>query len=332
MVIPGAQKSGTTTLFEVLCRHRRVVRPAGKESQFFALPPETVAEHLSWYGDGRLRRGEAGGDDVLIDASTFYLYSDRAPAQIARHCADPRIVIVLRDPVRRAVSAYWHMRRKTPVVEARGFEEIVGCVAGRLGPEVGGAAPGRLRAAERSCLAGAVEAGAVDRSYVDPGYLAQRTDTPFAARFEDPLWPYRYLEGSLYSRHVERYEAVFGADRVTVVILEELLRRPKEVLRRVYRALGLPADAAITAIPHENAGGRAGGLGRAPALWLRAALRRLGAGRLADRVERAWGPRPELPDAVARRAARLLRPEYEYWADRDPASRLWGGRRPAVRG
>jgi hypothetical protein len=103
----GHAKSGTTALYEMLAGHPQIYMSAVKEPQYFARNPdppsnldsfdrtgrhtETLEQYLSLFVGAR--------DDQLIgDASTFYLWSHRAPARIAEAQPGARIVAILREP------------------------------------------------------------------------------------------------------------------------------------------------------------------------------------------------------------------------------------------
>jgi hypothetical protein len=55
---------------------------------------------------------EAGGARAIGEASTDYLYYGRqAIPHIRQHLGDPRIIILLRNPIERAFSCWRHLRR-----------------------------------------------------------------------------------------------------------------------------------------------------------------------------------------------------------------------------
>jgi len=111
--VVGAQKCGTTSLFEQLRKHSQVFIPEIKEPEFFATPPppgqrgkilqwracRTVEEYRHVYRD-------AGKFAAVGDLSPGYLWDPRAPGSIRETCPEAKIVIMLRDPVMRAHSAY----------------------------------------------------------------------------------------------------------------------------------------------------------------------------------------------------------------------------------
>ena len=103
-LVIGAAKSGTMSLFEHLREHPQVYVPPEKEVRFFdvddrfALGPSWNAAHFRLASPGQ----------VTGEATPGYLASKEAPARIADLMPAARLIALLRDPVDRAYSHYWH--------------------------------------------------------------------------------------------------------------------------------------------------------------------------------------------------------------------------------
>jgi len=101
--VVGHAKSGTTALYEMLCRHPDVFMPPGKEPWFLAEEllerppprPEGVAATLDEYA--ALFAGAAPGQ-LVGEASALYLWSRTAAARIAEIKPEAKIVAILREP------------------------------------------------------------------------------------------------------------------------------------------------------------------------------------------------------------------------------------------
>jgi hypothetical protein len=132
----GAQKSGTTWWFDLLCRHPQVHHPAElhKERHFFArfaleqFGPRDVAEYHRWFPRPTGRRtGEWTPD---------YLHQPWAARLLAEAAPDARILVVLRDPVERMLSGIAHAELRPAshlgAVVAEAFHR--GCYGSALGP------------------------------------------------------------------------------------------------------------------------------------------------------------------------------------------------------
>ena len=99
----GAQRSGTTYLHSLLDAHPDITmaRPGYPEPKVFC-DPEASAKGARWYRDTYF--GHAGGELLLGDKSTSYLEDGEAPARAREMLGEAQILVVLRDPVQRAVS------------------------------------------------------------------------------------------------------------------------------------------------------------------------------------------------------------------------------------
>ncbi len=100
LFIPGAPKSGTTSLYEWLTPHPEVFMSPFKEPHYFCddltfryNPFPDLATYLGLFG-------AAEDEPYRGEATTWYLYSKTAPARIAELCStDVRILPMLRNPV-----------------------------------------------------------------------------------------------------------------------------------------------------------------------------------------------------------------------------------------
>jgi hypothetical protein len=117
-IVVGAQKAGTTTLFEYLGRHPSIALPAGKEVPYFSHDARYRSDWHRYlqktftFADPGNKWGTVtphymvGG--VYERARTSYgSYDERAvPLRIRDRLPDVRLIAILRDPVERAFSHY----------------------------------------------------------------------------------------------------------------------------------------------------------------------------------------------------------------------------------
>ncbi|MGD0913540.1 MAG: sulfotransferase [Terracidiphilus sp.] len=111
LFVVGAQKCGTTSIFGHLQKHPEVFVPEMKEPEFFGTSPG-AAKIL--FGEGRCTTREeylqqyqdASRFHAIGDFSTSYLWDPNVPRKIHEVSPGARIIIMLRDPVMRAQSAY----------------------------------------------------------------------------------------------------------------------------------------------------------------------------------------------------------------------------------
>ncbi|MEY3020149.1 MAG: hypothetical protein RLZZ272_1133 [Actinomycetota bacterium] len=115
----GAQKAGTTSLWEALVAQPWFAGGPTKELRYF-----TANHHrgVDWYlaqfppARAGLVRGEISPD---------YLWDREAPGRMWRHNPGLRMVAVLRDPIERARSAYAHGQRVRAIPRGMSFEDVV---------------------------------------------------------------------------------------------------------------------------------------------------------------------------------------------------------------
>lgn len=135
-IILGAQKAGTTSLHAYLSQHPQLVPSSRKEVHFFSggLDPEVdkYEKGLAWYRSHFPPKGTLGPEQKTFEASPLYLFNPLAPGRMAEHAPHVKLIAVLRNPTERAVSHYFHEKRKgrepLPIAEALRAEE------GRLEP------------------------------------------------------------------------------------------------------------------------------------------------------------------------------------------------------
>lgn len=122
-MVVGAQKAGTTWLFECLNEHPEIFVPEMKEVHFFC-PPERCrhsrrSQGEEWYlglfpDDARYK--------AVGEMTTDYMYYGAAD-DLCRLNPEMKIVFMLRNPIDRAYSAYWMKRRHSLEVES--FEQTL---------------------------------------------------------------------------------------------------------------------------------------------------------------------------------------------------------------
>lgn len=119
-LVIGAQKSGTTTLFEHLRHHPELYVPVEKEAPFFSHPERyrRGTEYLfkRWYATA----------DITLQWGKItpqYMTHPEIPSRIASTFPEIRLIAILRDPIDRAVSHYRMMWRRR--WERRGIDSAI---------------------------------------------------------------------------------------------------------------------------------------------------------------------------------------------------------------
>ncbi|MEZ5646619.1 MAG: sulfotransferase domain-containing protein [Burkholderiaceae bacterium] len=106
LLILGAQKAGTTTLFDMLDGVGPFKGSTTKEVGFFS-KDLFFNKGMDWYGEHFAQAGTSG---IGFEATPEYLYYDFVARRVQEHLPQARFVVLLREPAARCLSA-WNMFR-----------------------------------------------------------------------------------------------------------------------------------------------------------------------------------------------------------------------------
>lgn len=199
----GAAKCGTTALYSLLNQHPDICMSLPKEPAFFEAEFEKGRDYyLSTYFS------HWSGQRFLGDSRNRNLYLPFVPERIKTFASAPRFVVVVRQPVERAISHWWHwhVRGEEPL----GFEAAIDDNYRRLnrGPSFESPEEVRLYAESLNYTTGF----SPYRSYIDSGY---------------------------YAAQIKRYDSLFGQESIKVVFFEDLIRDPRGVASDIMKFLGV---------------------------------------------------------------------------------------------
>lgn len=118
--IIGAQKSGTTALFEYLGEHPDIFVPVTKEVHFF-IRDELYEQGNRYFGP---LFGDAPDQVILGAADVDLMFCSHHAHRVHAYNPEIQLLAVLRNPVDRAYSGYWFARR-LGFEDAETFEEAL---------------------------------------------------------------------------------------------------------------------------------------------------------------------------------------------------------------
>lgn len=214
--IVGAQKAGTTTLQSLLKKHPDIAPPEVKEVAFFDRDPEYSKGTdyylqqfpLSW----PMRK------KITLDATPIYFYSPACAERIYSFCPDARIIILLRDPVERAYSA-WNMYRRM-IEEGKRLETLRGRVE-RSNPDIRSFWMERIERRQWISFDECID--------LETGLNAERSMLPDCIR------------RGRYAEQLERYKAFFSTDQIRIFRFSEMVADSLSVVKQTADFLGLRA-------------------------------------------------------------------------------------------
>jgi len=204
-LIIGGQRCGTTALHDHLARHPSVGAAHVKEVHYFDLNYDRGER---WYrghfpNDARraVARRRTGVDVVCGEASPYYLYHPLVPERARALVPDARLIVLLRDPVARALSHYHH--EVALGMEPLSFEDALDAESERLDGE--------------------------ERRIVQfPGYISVAHQH------------HSYVARGHYADQLERWFGSFPRDRMLMLVSEDFFADPAGVVGEILEFLALP--------------------------------------------------------------------------------------------
>ncbi|XP_026172220.1 heparan sulfate glucosamine 3-O-sulfotransferase 3A1-like [Mastacembelus armatus] len=114
-LIIGVKKGGTRALLEFLRVHPDI-RAVGAEPHFF---DRNYENGLEWYRELMPKTLEG---QITMEKTPSYFVTSKAPARISAMSRDTKLIVVVRDPVTRAISDYTQTLSKKPDIPS--FESL----------------------------------------------------------------------------------------------------------------------------------------------------------------------------------------------------------------
>jgi hypothetical protein len=140
------------------------------------------------------------------EASPYYFFHPQVPERIKRDLPAAKIILLLRDPVRRAYSHYNHLKGIDP---AENFDDAVVKEATRVN-------------AKDAKIAG------------KPYYVSMSHHA------------YSYISMGMYFKQLSNWLKYYSRDEILILKSEDMYENPQNELKKVYQFLGLkeiyPAD------------------------------------------------------------------------------------------
>jgi len=240
LVIPGAQKCATTSVFKSLIQHPNIDSASTpdeyqfneyKEIEFFANNEDVVTQNIDWYES----MFESANGHYPIDASPIYLISEEVPRLINKFVNNPKCIILIRDPIRRAYSSYWQ-NKSNLYKEDRTFEQILNNISGDDFENVQHCENSML---ERNIKSGSIAKRPTGSVRTKDYFRNKYKKAEFLAEYQDPMAFYKYFQMSSYSNYIEIYEEHLGENNVKIIVFEKLINNMSSVLAEIFNFLNI---------------------------------------------------------------------------------------------
>ena len=213
-LIPGASRSGTTTLWSIIKQHPSICLPKKKELRFFEKDKkyergmDKYEKHFEYckknneIGEASTTYFEKG---IRKDKDNSYIYDvDDDPAiRIKKNYPNIKLVISLRNPIDRIYSQFYKNRKMGIEKE----EDVMRAIK----KEVGG-----------------------KRSY----------------KRDKCCWLYR----NSYSLHIEKWLELFSRSQIKIIIFEEWINEKEKTANDLFEFLGVDRNVGINVNKKKNVG------------------------------------------------------------------------------
>lgn len=203
VLIIGAQKAGTTSLYNYLVQHPDIFPSYRKEVHFF---DNNYKKGEAWYRAffPTKREKEAqeskGKSFHTIDASPYYMFHPHVAARAKKLVPNAKIILILRDPVDRAVSHYNHELRK-------GTETL--------------AMPEAFKTEEKRISAG------LDKMLKDESYNSLAYNQ------------FSYLKRGKYIEQIQAWKQHFADEQMRIVMYDDFVADTQGIMDEMFSFIGV---------------------------------------------------------------------------------------------
>jgi len=194
-ILIGAQKGGSSALYKFISAHPDIKRAFTKEPRYFS--GKYHSKSLAWY---RAHFPFKKSSELVGEASPSYCTHPLAPKRIQEIVPNAKLLFIVRNPVDRAISNYFHS---------------VAIGAEKLGIEDAFARPMEKFEAE------------YERIKNEDGYHSHHYQR------------FAYLHKGFYALHLKRWHEFFPKEQILVVENNELKLKPQETYSAVCEFLGV---------------------------------------------------------------------------------------------
>jgi hypothetical protein len=212
-IIAGAQKAGTASLYSYLIQHPQVIHGLKREIHYFDM---YYKKGISWYR-GHFPPASRLRDKAFItgESTPYYMFHPHALQRLYSLLPHIKLIILLRDPVRRAISHYFHEVR-------RGREPL-----------------------------SIEEAFKNEEKRIEPEYEKMLRDEYYHSQVYQH---YSYKKRGIYVDQILDCFEKFPSDQILVLKSEDFFSDPKKILREVFIHLDINPEFVPSDLSPRNVG------------------------------------------------------------------------------
>jgi hypothetical protein len=293
LLLAGAPKSGCTSLKNLLESHPKIRFLPEKDLPVFTKKANLT--RFESYSQKFVELSEANPSvEYIGDFNPAYFFIDRTPERLFEYLGQRQIVFLLRDPVDRTISHFWHKKKKFE--DGRSIDEVFKFSSKSLSEVIN---------EEKKQIRRAIDRGKIDSSDA-------------RARYDSAAAPFQYVQVSNYRHHLKRFFNYFEKENILILHTNRLQDDPEFVLKRVFKFLDLdpiypdclnekynetrvPSNDPVSKLLHNFFKPMVPGFLK-EFKWLQSLYNRL-----------AFKPKPVVSDEIHTRLRNIFKPELDDW-------------------
>ena len=205
-IIIGAAKCGTTSLYKYLIQHPNIKFAFQKEPSFFNT---YFDKGVSWYRSNFPINNRQSF--ITGEASPGYFHYPPAPQRIAKLIPSIKLIVLLRNPVDRACSLYYHNLKYLGNKDTCPFEQAIKKEAERLDDEL------------QKIINN-------EKNYNMRSYY----------HLHKKYYHHAYLRRCIYIDYIKQWLRFFSKKQLLILKSEDLFEKPEKTYARVLDFMNLP--------------------------------------------------------------------------------------------
>ena len=194
-LIIGAAKSGTTSLYANLIEHPNILPSSKKEISYFQFMQDT---RISFYKEHFPLKKK---NYISGEASASYLPHKFIPKRVHDLIPEVKLIVILRDPVERAYSSFFHKLRLGEQITDN-FEDAINSEFKRMEFEKN-----------------------------EPEFIIDNLN------YDHPS--FSYLKHGLYAMHLENWYRYFDTNQILILDTKEFQKFPDQILQKTFNFLNI---------------------------------------------------------------------------------------------
>lgn len=211
-IVIGTQKGGSSSIFRYLLQHPQFFGAINKEVHFFDYRYD---KGLGWYQAMFPFKWKLPPGAVTGEATPFYMYHPLVPQRVAESLPEVKLIVLLRNPIERALSHYYHAVRRGR--ESRPIHEAFDAEASMIADE-------KRR-------------------------LANNEDFK-----PEPFRRFSYTERGLYAQQLARWFKYFPREQFLIRTSESFFAGGNGFMREVFEFLGIDPAFEVPDLTPSNVG------------------------------------------------------------------------------